>query len=41
MMMGQKAERTVTVAMLAENVYKNQVITEELLKPYEMLEGEF
>lgn len=39
--MGKKAENTVTVAMLSQNVYKNQVITESMLEPYEMLEGEF
>ena len=39
--MGQKAEDTVTVVMMKENVYKNQVITEAVLQPYEMLVGEF
>ena len=39
--MGRKAENTVTVVMLKDNVYKNQVITENLLQPYEMLIGEF
>lgn len=39
--MGRKAEDTVTVIMLKDNVYKNQVITENVLKPYEMLRGEF
>ena len=39
--MGRKAEKTVQVCMLAQNVYKNQVITESMLKPYDMLEGEF
>lgn len=38
---GRKAEQTVTVVMLAQNVYKNQVITEDLLKPYDILQGEF
>lgn len=39
--MGRKAENTVRVIMLKENVYKNQVITEDVLKPYDMLVGEF
>lgn len=39
--MGQKAQQTVTVAMMTQNVYKNQVITAEMLEPYEMLKGEF
>lgn len=39
--MGQKAQQTVRVAIMAENVYKNQVITAEMLEPYDMLQGEF
>ena len=39
--MGIKAERTVTIVMMAQDVYKNQVITEEMLKPYKILQGEF
>lgn len=39
--MGRKAEDTVTVVMLKDNVYKNQVVTENMLQPYEMLVGEF
>ena len=39
--MGRKAEETVSVVMLAENVYKNEVITESVLKEYPMLKGEF
>ena len=39
--MGKKAEQTVTVAMINQNVYKNQIITEALLEPYDMLQGEF
>lgn len=39
--MGRKAENTVQVTMLNQNVYKNQVIVEGMLKPYDMLEGEF
>jgi hypothetical protein len=39
--MGRKAEETVSVVMLSENVYKNQVITESVLKEYQMLKGEF
>lgn len=39
--MGRKAEDTVRVTMLSTNVYKNQVITEDVLQPYDMLRGEF
>lgn len=39
--MGFKAERTVKVVMLNQDVYKNQVITEDMLKPYDMLQAEF
>lgn len=39
--MGLKAERTVKVVMLDQNIYKNQVIDEGMLKPYDMLQGEF
>lgn len=39
--MGLKAERTVKVVMLNQDVYKNQVITEDMLKPYDMLQAEF
>lgn len=39
--MGQKAEQTVSVVMWAEPVYKNQVITESMIKEYKMLTGEF
>lgn len=39
--MGQKAEQTVSVVMLSESVYKNEVITESKLKEYKMLAGEF
>lgn len=38
---GRKAEQTIKVVMLARNVYKNQVITEDMLQPYDMLVGEF
>ncbi|MEM4385680.1 MAG: hypothetical protein QXD03_03940 [Candidatus Anstonellales archaeon] len=38
---GKKAEQTVKVVMLDQNVYKNQVITEDMIKPYDMLRGEF
>lgn len=41
MQIGEQAERTVTIVMIAKPVYKNQVITEDLLKPYDILEGEF
>lgn len=39
--MGQKAEQTVSVVMWAEPVYKNEVISESMLKEYKMLSGEF
>lgn len=39
--LGKKAENTVPVAMVNQAVYKNQVITQEMLSPYEMLIGEF
>lgn len=39
--MGRKAEQVISVVMLNENVYKNQVITESVLKEYQMLVGEF
>lgn len=39
--MGRKADKTVQVVMMAQNAYKNQVITESMLKPYDMLQGEF
>lgn len=41
MYIGAKAERTVEVVMLASNVHKNQMITEDLLKPYDVLLGEY
>lgn len=39
--MGRKAQETVQVCMTAQNIYKNQVITESMLQPYDMLKGEF
>ena len=39
--MGRKAQETVTVAVLNQNVYKNQLIREDMLVPYEMLIGEY
>jgi len=38
---GKKAERTVKVVMVNQPVYKNQMITADLLAPYDMIEGEF
>lgn len=38
---GKKAEETVSVVMLKENIYKNEVITEDKLMEYQMLRGEF
>ena len=34
---GKKAEETVSVVMLKENIYKNEVITEDKLMEYQML----
>lgn len=39
--MGRKAEETVKVAMYANEVYKNEVITTESFLEYDMLKGEF
>lgn len=39
--MGRKAEETVQVCMTKQSIYKNQVITESMLMPYDMLKGEF
>lgn len=39
--MGRKAEQTVQVAMFTEDVYKNEVITESMLQPYDMVKAEF
>lgn len=39
--MGRKAEETVQVCMTSQAIYKNQVITESMLQPYDMLKGEF
>lgn len=39
--MGKKAEDTVSVVMFTENIYKNELITESMLKEYQMLAGEF
>lgn len=39
--LGKKAERTVSVAMMAYDVHKNQLITDTTFKEYKMLEGEF
>lgn len=40
-MMGRKAEQTVQVVMLSEDIYKNEVVTETMLQPYDMIKGEF
>ena len=39
--MGVKATETVTVVMLAQNVYKNQQITDDMLQAYDMVKAEF
>lgn len=38
---GKKAEETVSIVMLKEGVYKNEVITEDKLMEYQMLRGEY
>lgn len=40
-MVGKQAERTISVCMLAQDVYKNQTITSEMLVQYDMIEAEF
>lgn len=40
-MVGRQAERTVAVCMLAQDVYKNQTITADMLVQYDMIEAEF
>lgn len=39
--LARKSEQTVKVVMLADDVYKNQVITDELLTEYDMQKTEF
>jgi hypothetical protein len=39
--LGLKAERTVKIVMIAQDVFKNQMISEEMIKPYDILRGEF
>lgn len=39
--MGAKAEQTVSVIMIAEPIYKNEVVTESALKEYQMVKAEF
>lgn len=39
--MGKKAEETVTIVQLSNNVYRNQAITSSDLQPYDMLIGEY
>ena len=39
--LGKKAQDTVTVVMYKEGIYKNEVVTEQMLQPYEMLKGEY
>lgn len=39
--MGRKAEDTVSVVMWSTPIYKNQVITQGMMKEYKMLKGEF
>lgn len=41
MTLGRKAEETVDVVMYTQPIYKNEVITESMLKSYPMLVGEF
>lgn len=39
--LGKKAEETIKVVMLARDVHKNQQITSDMIKPYDMLVGEY
>lgn len=39
--LGNKAQQTISVVMINQNVNKNQVITEEMLTEYKMLVGEY
>ena len=39
--LGKKAEETIKVVMLAKDVHKNQQITADMIKPYDMLVGEY
>ena len=39
--LGKKAEETIQVVMLARDVHKNQQITADMIKPYDMLVGEY
>lgn len=39
--MGVQAQKTVRVAVMTQNVYKNQVITAEMFEPYDMLKAEY
>lgn len=39
--LGRKAEETISVVMWAEPVYKNELITESMLKEYPMIKAEF
>lgn len=39
--MGMQAQKTVRVAVMTQNVYKNQVITAEMFEPYDMLKAEY
>ena len=40
-MLGRKAQETVPVLMYNQDIYKNQVITADMLTQYDMLQGEF
>lgn len=40
-MIGKKAEKTVSVCMWSQEIYKNQQITEDMLVEYPMVEAEF
>lgn len=39
--LGAKAQQTVKVIMYKDGIYKNEVITAEMIEPYDMLKGEF
>lgn len=39
--MGGKADRTVKVVMFTQNIHKNQLVTESMLKPYNIIQAEY
>jgi len=41
LVLSHRADSTVSVVMLKENVYKNQVITEDVIMKYDIIRAEF